>query len=128
MTCSYGQQNVMMMFNAMMMFIGFNNSFYGGFIIIGTLQFNGCFCSCILYIHIIFKNALANSLQSVTVLWPLWRAISSLRRKPLNFRKGLTVFQNCLFPIAPFEVISEKYIALFYLFVKIFIYRYSSST
>ena len=35
--------------NPRMMFIGFNNYFYSGFIIIRTLQFNGCFSCCILY-------------------------------------------------------------------------------
>ena len=36
-------------FKARMMFIGFNNGFYSEFIIIGTLEFNDCFSSCILY-------------------------------------------------------------------------------
>ena len=59
-------------------------------------------------------NFLAISLRSFTVLSPISRAISSLLRKHLNVRKGLTVFQICfLVPIISFEVV------LFRVFVKI---------
>ena len=92
-----------------MMFIGFNNGFCSGFIIIGIMQFNGYFSSCVLYyIYVMFIELLS---QFITICYSLitnMKGYIFVIEKTLDVRKGLIVFQNCLFPITPFEVILEK--------------------
>ena len=52
-----------------MMFIGFNNGFCSGFIIIGIMQFNGYFSSCVLYyIYVMFIELLS---QFITICYSL---------------------------------------------------------
>ena len=88
-----------------MVFVQFSNIFHGLSTIFNIIKLTGKISVVFL---LIFMNLYAIRDGSVIVSISMLKVMLSIRLKPLDVRKGLTVSHNFLFCVIRYEVILEK--------------------